>query len=163
MTVAPGRPGVRRYRSPEDAAPTLDVFLAAVRRTAAAVYTAEQVAAWIGPDRADVDAWDRRRSRASTSVAELDGVVVGFADLLPDGLVDMLFVHPDAGRRGVASVLLAAVVDEARARGIAGLRTFASRSARPVFERAGFVLVAERPHNSVRGVVVPNAELHRFL
>nr|WP_255371682.1 GNAT family N-acetyltransferase [Cellulosimicrobium sp. CUA-896] len=103
--------------------------------------------------------WDERRHGADTLVAELDGIVVGFSDLRPDGLVDMLFVDPRAGGRGVARALLTAVQADARARGIVELRTLASRSARPVFERLGFTVVAERPDNTVRGVVVPNTEM----
>lgn len=158
MSVAPVT--VRPYREPEDAAATYAAFRAAIRETASRFYEPEQIAAWLGPER-DLGEWDARRRRARTVVAEVDGAVVGFADLLPDGLVDMLFVHPRAGGRGVARALLAAVLAEARARGITELRTFASRSAQPVFARAGFVVVAERPGNTVRGVVVPNAEMRR--
>jgi putative acetyltransferase len=127
------------------------------------VYGPDQVDAWAGPARTDLSGWDVRRRRASTLVAELGDTVVGFADLLPDGLVDMLFVHPRAGGRGVARALLTAIKLEARARGITDLRTFASRSAQPAFERLGFALVAHRPDNTVRGVVVPNAEMHCLL
>lgn len=46
--------------------------------------------AWAGPTRTDLSSWDVRRRQASTLVAELDDTVVGFTDLLPDGLVDAL-------------------------------------------------------------------------
>ncbi|WP_448630734.1 hypothetical protein [Cellulomonas soli] len=59
----------------------------------------------------------------------------------------------------MARALVTAITDETRARGLPGLRTFASRSARPAFERLGFVVVAERLDNAVRGVVVPNWEM----
>ncbi|WP_197021586.1 GNAT family N-acetyltransferase [Cellulomonas sp. HZM] len=158
-------PALRPYRSPTDAAATFEVFQAAIRRTAATVYDADQVEAWAGSRDVDLTAWDERRRTAFTVVAECDDPlvgsagVVGFADLLPDGVVDMLFVHPDAGGRGVARSLVAAVRAEGTARGLTELRTFASRSAQPAFERFGFELVADRPGNLARGVVVPNAEL----
>lgn len=137
--------------------------MTAILVSAATVYTPEQIAAWLGPDDVDLDAWDARRRAAWTLVAEVDGTVVGFSDLLPDGLVDMLFVHPDAGGRGSARALLTAVEAEARTRGLPELRTFASRRARPVFERLGFVVVADRVDNTARGVVVPNDEMRRRL
>lgn len=154
---------LRPYRSPDDAAATLATFRTAVRVTAAELYTPEQIAAWLGPDDVDLAAWDARRRAAWTVVAEVDGRVVGFSDLLPDGLVDMLFVHPDVGGRGVARALLTAVEDEARARGLTGLRTHASRRARPVFERLGWVVTVDRRDNTARGVVVPNYEMRRDL
>ena len=161
MTAERLQPEIRPYRSPEDAAATFAVFQAAIRQTAAAVYEPDQIDAWAGPSRArsDLSGWDGRRRDAWTLVAEADGTVVGFTDLLPDGLVDMLYVDPGAGRRGVARALLTEIKIEARSRGISELRTLASRIAQPVFERLGFSVVADRPDNTVRGVVVPNAEM----
>lgn len=155
-------PGIRRYTSPGDVSTTFEVYQAAIRETAAHFYGPEQVEAWAGPRDSDLSDWDARRRNAFTLIAEVDDSVVGFTDLLPDGLVDMLFVHPRAGGRGVARALLTAIQREARARGIPELRTFASRSAQPVFERLGFTITAERSHNTVRGVVVPNAEMRCF-
>lgn len=150
---------IRPYRSPGDAAPTLATFEAAIRQTAAAFYSPEQIEAWVGPPSSDPDTWDECRRGSSTLVATIDTVLAGFTDLLPDGLINMLFVDPRFARRGVARALLSQVKAQARSRGIAELRSLASRSAQPVFECMGFVVVADRPHNTVRGVVIPNAEV----
>jgi putative acetyltransferase len=151
---------LRPYRSPDDAPATFAVFQAAVRQTAAALYDQEQIEAWAGPADADLTGWDVRRREAATVLAESDGEVVGFSDLRDDGLVDMLFVHPRAGGRGVARMLVEAVQADARSRGLTVLRTFASRSAKPAFERLGFTVVEYRPDNVARnGVVVPNYEM----
>jgi putative acetyltransferase len=107
-------PELRAYRSPQDADATFDVFQAAIRQTAAAHYRPDQVDAWVGPPRADLSDWDARRRQASTLVAVVDDAVVGFTDLLPDGLVDMLFVHPRAGGGGVARALLTAIMQPDR-------------------------------------------------
>jgi putative acetyltransferase len=150
---------IRRYGAPDDAEATFGVFQAAVRQTAAQVYDARQVDAWAGPPDRDLTGWDARRREATTFVAEREDGVVGFCDLRDGDLVDMLFVHPRAGGQGVARRLVTAVKDEAGARGLTVLRTFASRSAEPVFARLGFTVVAYRPDNSTRGVVVPNYEM----
>ena len=157
--IAPAPAVVRRYRSPDDAAATAATFRAAVTRTASADYDPEQVAAWAGPADVDLAAWDARRAATHTVVAVTQGRVVGFTDLLDDGLVDMLFVHPDAGGHGMARLLVEEVRQEARRRGLVRLHTHASRTAQPVLAHLGFRVVAERPDNRVRGVVVPNAEM----
>ncbi|MGY4643578.1 N-acetyltransferase family protein [Cellulomonas sp. URHB0016] len=155
---------LRTYGHPGDAQATFDVFQAAIRQTAAAVYDPQQIEAWAGPPNPDLTGWDHRRRQATTLVAEAGGAVVGFADLCEDGLVDMLFVHPRAGRQGVARLLVEAVKDDARARGMTVLRTFASRSAEPAFERLGFTVVTYRPDNTAPGgVVVPNYEMRCVL
>jgi putative acetyltransferase len=148
------RPGARRvivraYRE-TDAEATLELFERAIRITGAARYTAAQREAWVGPAR-DPREWNQSREAAQTVVAEIGGAVAGFADLTDDGLsdddltdaglVDMLFVDPDRGRRGVASALLDHVIALAASRGMTSLTTHASLVARPVFERAGFVVV----------------------
>ena len=151
---------LRPYRA-SDAGGTLDVFLRAIRTTASRDYTPEQVAAWASED-IDVVAWGDRRLAARTQVAELDGMVVGFTDVDDEGYVDMLFVDPAVGRRGVATALLTWVVETAQAAGATELTTHASLTARPFFERVGFEVVAER-HPVLRGVAMTNFAMRRSL
>ena len=149
---------LRPYRD-TDAEPTWQVFHAAVRVTAAKDYTPEQLEAW-SPGEVDLEAWGRRRAAAWTVVAVEGDRVVGFSDLTDDGVLDMLFVHPDAGGQGVARMLVEAVLAEARRRGLARVATHASRTARPAFERLGFVVDRENVDNTTRGVRVPNFDMH---
>jgi putative acetyltransferase len=144
-----------------DAEATLSVFRRAVRQTARADYSAEQVAAW-APDDLELTAWHQRRRASETLLAVVGDRVAGFTDLDAGGYVDMLFVDPAFARRGVATALISAVVDLAQQRGIATLATYASLTARPFFEREGFVVTEER-HPVVRGVVLTNFAMRREL
>lgn len=139
------------------------MYTSAIIQTANADYDAEQIAAWVGPELADLSEWDARRKAASTFVAIVDEQVVGFADLLEDGLLDMLFVHHEYVGRGIARQLVDTVKLEAATAGLSALRTCASRTARPVFERFGFRLVAVRANNTIRGRTVPNFEMEYAL
>lgn len=150
---------VRSYRQPDDATGTHAAYRLAITRTAAADYDPEQIAAWAGAEEVDLIQWDIRRAAVHTFVAEVDGRVAGFVDFLDDGLLDMLFVHPDFGRRGLARLLVDMVKREAARAGLCVLRTHASRTARLAFEQFGFWVVAARPHNTVNGHVVPNDEM----
>lgn len=138
----PGPIVVRPYGS-GDAGPTLETFVRAIRETASGDYTPAQIAVWLGADR-DEGSWDAQRRAVATRVAEVHGRVAGFTDLDADGHVDMLFVHPDHGGRGVASALLRDVAAAATEAGLAELTVEASLTARPVFERHGFGVVAEQ-------------------
>jgi putative acetyltransferase len=126
-----------------DAQATSVIFLRAVRETARAHYSPEQVEAWAA-NYGHLDSWAAARAAAHTQLAIVDGHVAGFTDLDDHGYIDMLFVDPDFGRHGVASALLASVVALARQRGLPALTTFASLTSRRVFERHGFVITGER-------------------
>lgn len=129
---------IRPYR-PDDLDSVIDVFLRAIRETASKDYTPAQIDAWARVDR---DSWSVRRADRPTWVADIGGVVAGFSDLEVDGHIDMMFVHPDFGGRGVATALIEAVEVHARASGLVGLYSEVSITARPFFERMGFVVVA---------------------
>jgi len=66
--------------------------------------------------------------------------LLGFAALRPSECqFSALYVHPDFGRCGIATALLARAMSLARL-SCPRLNTAASHFSRPVFERAGFVL-----------------------
>ncbi|TFB76711.1 GNAT family N-acetyltransferase [Cryobacterium glaciale] len=144
-----------------DGEATLDVFLRAIRITASSRYTPEQIAAW-APDDMDIVAWTAKRARTATVVATNGVQVVGFTDLDDRGYIDMLFVDPDFGRRGVASALLGWVLERADDRGLTELSTHASLVARPFFEKFGFVVLEQR-YPVQGGVRLTNFIMHRAL
>jgi putative acetyltransferase len=137
-----------------DARAALDVFLRAIRHTASADYSPEQVAVWARDD-IDVESWAAKRAAAGTIVAVVDDVVAGFTDVDGGGYIDMMFVDPRCARRGVASALLARVFDVASERKVYELSVHASVTARPFFERHGF-LVIEEQHPVRDGVSMVN-------
>ena len=143
-----------------DGSASLDVFRAAIRGTASADYTPDQIEAWASPD-IDVEDWSTRRASRITVVATLHNDVVGFTDVDSDGYIDMLFVHPTFGRQGVGTALLRWVLEEAARCGAHTLHTHASITAGPFFESQGFTIVAER-FPVIRGVTLRNYEMNRL-
>lgn len=77
--------------------------------------------------------------------------MIGFGDMTETGFIDRLYVHKDYQRKGVASLLLKRLEEEARKLGIAELTMEASLLLKPLAERQGFEVVQE--HKKVlRGV-----------
>lgn len=141
-----------------DAAATLGVFLAAVTKTAAAHYSAEQIAAWARPAERDAAEWNVARKSRNTYVAAIGGEVAGFSDVGADAYIDMMFVAPKFGRRGVAGALLTHLHGIAVGAGASELYTNASITARPFFEQHGFAVVAEQ-HPVTHGVAMTNYKM----
>jgi len=151
---------VREYRE-DDVAAIVALFRDTVRRVNSRDYSSEQVEAW-APDDIDVGAWAHRLARRFTVVAEIDGWVAGFADLEDDGHLDHLYVHADHPHCGVGRALLAVIEAEARLRGLPSLFTEASITARPFFERLGFVTRQEQVVEC-RGVKMVNYRMAKDL
>jgi putative acetyltransferase len=135
-----GTPLVRLLRR-GDIPAVIDLFRASVRVVAGRDYTQEQVTAW-APDEIDPEAWARRYDTRQAWIAEIGADPGGFIELEGTQYLDMLYVHPAHQRRGVATALLAQVEAAARRAGADRLYTDASITARPFFERRGFLLVA---------------------
>jgi N-acetylglutamate synthase-like GNAT family acetyltransferase len=85
---------------------------------------------------------DRAIVEQRLRVAEADGRLVGFATTTsPSGSVvelEDLFVHPDRMRRGVATLLVADVVERAALAGITWVEVTANPHAMAFYRRAGF-------------------------
>lgn len=159
--VEPASPHIRDYTD-ADAEATLAIFTAAIMETAAADYSPEQLRVWARPGERDRTSWHSAMSGRDSFVAVSGAKVVGFSDVSSGGFIDMLFVDPAWGGRGVARALLAESEDRARAAGAGELTADVSITARPVFERLGFEV--ERSREVVRdGVALTNFRMRKAL
>jgi putative acetyltransferase len=151
---------IRRFARGDEQA-LFRVFLTAVHVVAAKDYSPEQIAAW---EPADFDAtvWALRVQRTRPFVAELDEEIVGFADLQPTGYIDQFFVSGLYPRRGIGSMLMAHIHQEAEALGLNELTSDVSKTAEPFFLRHGFH-VLERRFPVRHGVVLENALMRKVL
>jgi putative acetyltransferase len=133
---------IRDYR-PDDLTALIDLFRGSVRSVARRDYRECQVLAW-APNIIDSESFALRCTAKPTWVAEINGQIAGFADLEPDGHVDMLYVHAGHQAKGVAHALLAHIENMAVRLSLDRLYTEASITARPAFERRGFQIIAEQ-------------------
>lgn len=122
---------------PADLPVVAAIFRAAIDVLAEEDYDAGQRAAWM--ERADdVEAFNAGLTGALTLVATVGGVPAGFASLKDNERVEMLYVHPDVARKGVATLLVDALEKLGGARGARRLTVEASDTARPLFENRGY-------------------------
>ena len=130
---------IRRW-TPADTEELGQVFRRSVREVASKDYRPAQIEAWVlVPGEGAV--WAERMQSRITFVAEENGRLTGFIQYDPPDHIDMVYVHPERQRMGVASALLAALEGEARERGVKLLNVEASVTSRPFFERQGYVVL----------------------
>jgi GNAT superfamily N-acetyltransferase len=104
-------------------------------------------------------------ARSVVLVADEDGRVLGFTNLLPHpdlgdawALVPHVYLHPDAWGRGLGPVLLAAAIERARGFGYqhAELWTLVETArARHVYEREGWISDGTQKSEEAWGVELP--------
>jgi putative acetyltransferase len=152
---------IRPYAS-TDAEGTLDVFVEAVTRTAAADYTPEQIEVWARPDDRRLEEWDQDRLGVDTFVAVIDDCVAGFSDVSAGGYIDMMFVSPRHGRQGVGHGLMTFLEKRALAAGADQMSANVSLTARRFFEAHGFVAEAEQ-HPVIDGIQMTNFRMTKPL
>ncbi|MDX1400633.1 MAG: GNAT family N-acetyltransferase [Kiloniellales bacterium] len=151
---------IRAYRL-SDLPSVVEVFKKAVFLGAKNDYTAEQLRAWAN-EPLDLGQWADRLSRNKSRVAEVEETVVGFAEMTGHRHIEMLFVHPDFHRKGVASALLSHFEVAAALRGSEELTTEASRTARPFFETHGYKVVTAQEIER-QGVLIQNFTMKKTL
>jgi putative acetyltransferase len=150
---------VRPFRA-DDIPALFDLFHGTVHRVNSRDYTPEQLRAW-SPGEMNAARWATLAERHAV-VAECEGRIAGFADLEPDGHIDRFFAHADFQGRGVGAVMMAAILSEAGRLELPRLFAEVSVTARPFFERHGFVVLAEQ-QVVVRGVPLTNFRMERRL
>jgi putative acetyltransferase len=145
---------IRRYRPGEEAS-LFEVYYSAVHLIACRDYTAEQIEAW-APRSLDATLWKEKMRDINPFVADLDGELVGYADVQADGYIDHFFVSGKHPHRGIGSLLMQRIIAEASSLGISLLTSDVSRTAQPFYKKFGFE-IEELRSPEIRGVVVPNA------
>lgn len=146
---------LRAYR-PEDCAALAKLFYETVHSVNAADYSPEQLDAW-ATGSVDEPKWNESFLRHTTRIAEIDGEIVGFADMDESGYLDRLYIHRDHQRKGVAKALLDALEHTVDAE---KCTTHASITARGFFEKRGWRVI--RAQQVIRhGVTLTNFVMER--
>jgi putative acetyltransferase len=149
---------VREYR-PDDLEAVVLLFQRSVHEVANRDYSPAQIFAW-APEAPDLEAWAGRLGTGGVFVYECNDQIAGFARVDDTGCVDLLYVHPEFQRQGVARALFDRVLSWAMSRGIRRLRSEVSITARPFFESIRFRVLRQQVVER-RGVSLRNFRMER--
>lgn len=133
---------IRNYQT-SDAKALWEIYFHTVRNINVRDYSQQQVEAW-APNGFDSELWQKRMNELLPFVAELDGCVVGYTDLQPNGLIDHFFCHHECQGKGVGRALMEHVLAVGRVRGASRYFSEVSITARPFYEHLGFKVVNEQ-------------------
>lgn len=130
---------IRDY-TPADCPEMAELFYNTVHSVNAGDYNTEQLDAWASGT-VGLEQWNASFLAHRTVVAEMDGILAGFGDMDETGYLDRLYVHRDLQRRGVATAICDALEKHSTA---SEFTTHASITAKPFFEKRGYVVVKEQ-------------------
>ncbi|TMX31311.1 GNAT family N-acetyltransferase [Vibrio rotiferianus] len=151
---------IRRFESgDEETLRTL--FYYTVRKICINDYTDAQVSAW-APNIYVAEDWNKKIALLNPFVVLLDGQVVGYADLQPDGYVDHFFCHWQHQGKGVGTALMQQLIAEGARNFNHRLYANVSLTAKPFFERHGFI-VAKQQSVDIRGQTLTNFLMEKEL
>ena len=142
---------LRAYRA-EDCAQMAALFYETVHTVNAKDYTKEQLDAWATGE-VDMEAWNASFLEHRTIVAVEEGRIIGFGDMDRTGYLDRLYVHAAHQGEGVATAICDRL--EEGCPNADTYTTHASITARPFFERRGYLTI-RRQEVERRGVVLVN-------
>lgn len=123
---------------PADTPVVAAIFRASIEELTEDDYNPAQQEAWASVAD-DEESFGEKLGKQLTLIATFEGAAVGFAALEGNTAIDMLYVHPAAVRRGVATSLCDALEKLAAARGATELKVHSSDTAREFFARRGFI------------------------
>jgi putative acetyltransferase len=123
---------------PADVPVLAAIFIASIEELTGDDYSEAQQLAWASAAD-DEEQFGARLARQLTLIATIDGVPVGFASLKGADHIDLLYVHPNAARQGIATMLCDALEKLAGARGATNLTVDASDTAQSLFAKRGYI------------------------
>lgn len=103
-------------------------------------YSPEQISVWTCSSD-NLERWKDKLTKQYFIIAEADNKIGGYASLENNDYVDLLYIHKDYQRQGIAKKLYGEIEKEARQSGQAELTADVSITARPFFEKVGFRIV----------------------
>ncbi|MDE5738051.1 MAG: GNAT family N-acetyltransferase [Oscillospiraceae bacterium] len=129
---------IRNYQ-PSDCKALADLFYHTVHVINAKDYTQKQLDAWTSDD-IDLEKWNQSFQEHNSIIAVEHDIIIGFGDIDKTGYLDRLYVHKDYQRKGVAT----AICNQLESRNFKKIITHASITARPFFEKRGFIVIKKQ-------------------
>lgn len=146
---------IRKYIE-TDLNEVVDIFKSTIKNVNLGDYTLEQVNAWTSGVE-DKEKLNKRFMDSYTLIAEENGKIIGFGNILGDGYLDMLYVHFEHIRKGVGSKILSELE---KAYKVEKIVVHSSITAKEFFIKHGFKEVKKQEVER-KGVMLTNYILEK--
>jgi putative acetyltransferase len=149
---------IRKYVAGEEVV-LRELFFETIHNVNSSDYTEQQVNVW-APQQYNAEDWLQRIKAIDPYVAIVDGEIAGYADLQRDGYIDHFYCHWRFQGQGVGRALMKTLLSKGRTLGIKRFYSQVSITARPFFERYGF-LVLKQQRVSIGDIELTNFKMEK--
>lgn len=146
-----------RQANIDDLEEVLKLFVDTINNTWKNDYTKEQIEVCVSSARNE-EKWESRIRTQYFLVAQLNKEIVGFGSLENENYIDLIYVHKDHLRKGIANRILDSLKNKAQENGNKNLTSDVSKTARPFFEKNGFRVIKENEFD-LNGVLISNYQM----
>ncbi|MEM6829612.1 MAG: GNAT family N-acetyltransferase, partial [Bacteroidota bacterium] len=130
------------------------LFVGTVMSTCRSDYDMEQLNAWVSKA-GDKERWKNFIVDQYFIIAETDGKMAGYSSLKNGNYVNLMYVHKDFLRQGIAGRIYEKLKGESLRLGFHQLTSDVSKTAQPFFETKGFKVIRENK-NVIDGIAIVN-------
>ena len=150
-----------RHAKLNDLAEIQEMFVDTISTICKADYSADQIKVWTSSVE-NISRWTERITSQYFLIAEFDNKIVGYVSLKSNDYLDLLYVHKDYQKHGIASKLVDEIKKEAIRKKSAVLHSDVSKTAKPFFEKKGFKVIKTQS-NKIKGIEVVNYKMIKQL
>lgn len=134
---------ILRQASLNDLPEMKELYRETIMEVCATDYDMEQCIIWASSSEKTAR-WNDLINEQYVLLAVKNEVIVGFGSLLNGNYLDFMYVHKDYQRQRIADTLLTALEAEAIRQKAQAITSDISKTARPFFEKKGYVVLAEQ-------------------
>lgn len=136
------------------------MFVDTIRNICKKDYNSEQIDVWTSGIE-NGQRWQDIMTKQFVLIAQDNVNITGFCTL-DNNCIDLLYVHKDYQRHGIAHRLYTDIEKEAKQQGYLELTADVCKTAKPFFEKAGFKVLNEQKVN-VKGVELTNFKMTKAI
>ncbi|MGQ3888543.1 GNAT family N-acetyltransferase [Legionella sp. CNM-1927-20] len=152
---------VRSYEK-ADAPMLAAIYYNTIHQVNSQDYSPEQINAWAPTSSLHAERWQLKWKKLVPLVAVLNEEIIGFAEFESTGHIDCFYVHHNYQGQGAGKALMSAIENKAKQEQIPRLYAEVSITAKPFFEKCGFVVVKQQKV-LIRGYELTNYQMEKRL
>ncbi|WP_426486473.1 GNAT family N-acetyltransferase [Flavobacterium sp. 2] len=142
-----------------DLAEMKELFVQTIRSVCKNDYNPAQIEAWTSGAKI-TQRWSDVVEKQFVLLAIIQDKIAGFGTLKDNNYIDFFFIHKDFQRQGIANKIFTELELEAKKHNSKIITSDVSITAKPFFEKKGFVVKIEQK-NRIKGVEIINYKMEK--